>query len=42
MSHTVGYSDIGFGLFRLLGYQFSYRLADLGDTRFSGDGPRVR
>jgi len=34
MSDTAGYSDIVFGLFRLLGYQFSPRLADLGDTRF--------
>ena len=28
------YSDIVFGLFWLLGYQFSPRLADLGETRF--------
>jgi TnpA family transposase len=34
MSDTAGYSDIIFGLFRLLGYQFSPRLADLSDTRF--------
>ena len=33
MSDTAGYSDIVFGLFRLLGYQFSPRLADLGETR---------
>lgn len=29
-----GYSDIVFGFFRLLGYRFSPRLADLGDARF--------
>jgi TnpA family transposase len=34
VSDTAGYSDIVFGLFRLLGYQFSPRLADLSDTRF--------
>ncbi len=34
MTDTAGYTDIVFGLFRLLGYQFSPRLADLGDTRF--------
>ena len=30
---TASYSDIVFGLFRLLGYQFSPRLADLPDQR---------
>jgi len=34
MTDTAGYTDIVFGLFRLLGYQFSPRLADLGDARF--------
>jgi TnpA family transposase len=34
MSDTAGYSDVIFGLFWLLGYQFSPRLADLGDARF--------
>jgi TnpA family transposase len=34
VSDTAGYSDVVFGLFWLLGYQFSPRLADLGDTRF--------
>ncbi len=34
MSDSAGYSDIIFGLFWLLGYQFSPRLADLGDARF--------
>lgn len=33
MSDTAGYSDLVFGLFRLLGYQFSPRIADLGDSR---------
>jgi len=39
MSDTAGYSDIVFGLFRLLGYQFSPRVADLGDTRFRRSRP---
>ena len=30
MAHTAGYSDVIFGLFWLLGYQFSPRLADVG------------
>ena len=34
MTDTAGYSDIIFGLFGLLGYQFSPRLADIGGTRF--------
>jgi len=34
MTDTAGYSDIIFGLFWLLGYQFSPRLADIGDARF--------
>jgi TnpA family transposase len=34
ITDTGGYSDIVFGFFLLLGYQFSPRLADLGDTRF--------
>ncbi len=34
MADTAGYSDVVFGLFRLLGYQFSPRLADAGDARF--------
>ncbi len=34
MTDTAGYSDVVFGLFWLLGYQFSPRLADLGDLRF--------
>jgi TnpA family transposase len=34
VTDTASYSDMVFGLFRLLGYQFSPRLADLTDTRF--------
>ena len=34
MTDTAGASDLIFGLFWLLGYQFSPRLADVGDARF--------
>ncbi|MCC3160156.1 Tn3 family transposase [Hymenobacter sp. 15J16-1T3B] len=34
MADTHGYSDVVFGLFALLGYRFSPRLADLPDQRF--------
>ncbi len=34
MSDTAGASEIVFGLFWLLGYQFSPRLADVGSARF--------
>ncbi|MEO9031171.1 MAG: Tn3 family transposase [Ktedonobacteraceae bacterium] len=34
MTDTASYSDIIFGLFHVLGYQFSPRLADLGATSF--------
>lgn len=34
MADTAGYSDLIFGLFWLLGYQFSPRLADIGEARF--------
>jgi TnpA family transposase len=34
MTDTAGYSDVVFGLFYLLGYQFSPRIADIGDARF--------
>ena len=34
MADTAGASDIIFGLFWLLGYQFSPRLADVGEARF--------
>jgi TnpA family transposase len=33
MTDTAGYSDLVFGLFWLLGFRFSPRLADLGDAR---------
>ena len=33
ITDTAGYSDLIFGLFWLLGFQFSPRLADLGDAR---------
>jgi TnpA family transposase len=41
MADTASYSDGVFGLFFLLGYQFSPRLADLGDTRFWRIDPRA-
>jgi TnpA family transposase len=34
MTDAAAYSDVLFGLFYLLGYQFSPRLGDLGETRF--------
>jgi TnpA family transposase len=34
VTDTASYSDIVFGLFHLLGYQFAPRIADLSDTRF--------
>ena len=34
MTDTTGVSDVVFGLFWLLGYQFSPRLADIGESRF--------
>lgn len=34
MADTAGSGDVVFGLFWLLGYQFSPRLADLGEARF--------
>ena len=34
ITDTAGYSDLIFGLFWLLGFQFSPRLADLGDARY--------
>jgi TnpA family transposase len=33
VTDTASYSDIVFGLFRILGYQFAPRIADLTDTR---------
>lgn len=34
MTDSASYSDLMFGCFWLLGYQFSPRLADIGETRF--------
>lgn len=34
MANTHGYSELVFGLFALLGYRFSPRLADLANQRF--------
>ena len=34
MTDMAGYSDIVFGLFWLLGFQFSPRLAGIGESRF--------
>ncbi len=34
MADTAGVSDVVFGLFWLLGYQFSPRLADIGEAKF--------
>jgi TnpA family transposase len=41
MTDTGAYSDVVFGLFRLLGYRFSPRLADVGGTRFWRVDPRA-
>ena len=41
MSDTAGYSDMVFGLFWLLGYQFSPRLADFGEARFWRIDPKA-
>jgi len=41
MTDNAGYTDQVFGLFRLLGYQFSPRLADLGDARFWRTNPNA-
>jgi TnpA family transposase len=34
MTDSVGATDLVFGLFRLLGHQFSPRFADAGGARF--------
>jgi hypothetical protein len=34
MTDTAAYSDVVFGLFHLLGYQFSPRIKDVGDSRY--------
>jgi len=42
VTDTAGYTDIVFGLFWLLGYQFSPRLRDIGKTRFWRINRRAR
>ena len=42
MTDTGAYSDTVFGLFWLLGYQFSSRLADLGGARLWRINPEAR
>ncbi len=39
MTDTAGASELVFGLFWLLGYQFSPRLADAGAFGFLANGP---
>ena len=34
MADTAGVSEVVFGLFWLLGYQFSPRMADIGNAKF--------
>ena len=41
MTDMGAYSDVVFGLFRLLGYRFSPRLADIGGTRFWRIDPKA-
>ena len=41
MSDTGAYTDTMFGIFHLLGYQFSPRLADVGGTRFWRVDPKA-
>ena len=41
MTDTSAYIDVMFGLFRLLGYRFCPRLADIGGTRFWRIDPRA-
>ncbi len=41
ITDTGAYSDVVFGLFRLLGYRFSPRLADIGGTRFWRIDPKA-
>lgn len=41
ITDTGAYSDVVFGLFRLLGYRFSPRLADIGGARFWRIDPKA-
>ena len=41
MTDTGAYTDVMFGLFRLLGYRFCPRIADIGGTRFWRIDPKA-
>jgi len=41
MTDTAGYTDAIFGIFHMLGYQFSPRIADVGGARFWRVDPRA-
>src|SRR5258707_8890428 len=41
MTDTGAYSDVVFGLFRLLGFRFCPSLADIGGTRFLRVDPKA-
>ena len=41
MTDTGAYTDVMFGIFHLLGYQFSPRLADIGGARFWRVDPKA-
>lgn len=41
MTDTAGYTDTIFGIFHLLGYQFSPRIADVGGSRFWRVDPKA-
>ena len=41
MTDTGAYTDVMFGIFHLLGFQFSPRLADIGSTRFWRVDPKA-
>jgi peptidoglycan/xylan/chitin deacetylase (PgdA/CDA1 family) len=42
MTDTGAYTDVVFGLFRLLGYRFSPRIADMGNSRLWRIESRLR
>ena len=41
MTDTGAYTDVIFGIFWLLGYQFSPRIADIGGARFWRIDPKA-
>jgi TnpA family transposase len=41
MTDTGAYTDVVFGLFRLLGYRFSPRIADMGNSRLWRIDPKA-